>query len=495
VKALGTTAPGKAPWDLLVVGGGTAGIVSAKTAAGFGSRVLLVERERTGGDCLWTGCVPSKALLAVASVAAQARTGARLGVDVDEVRIDFAKVMEHVHSAIQTIEPVDSPGALEAAGVVVETANLTFTGRHSATLDGRPVEFTQVIVCTGSSPVVPSIPGLDEAEPLTSDTVWDLDVLPARLAVLGGGNIGCELGQAFARLGSEVTIVEGAERILTREDPQASELVAASLKRDGVTVLTGAPVVEVKTNPDSVVLVLEDGNQVAFERLLVCVGRRPGTRGLGLDRAGVELDQRGYVRVDAHLRTTNPDIWAAGDVTGHAQFTHTAGVNGSLAASNAVLGLRRRVETATVPRVTFTDPEVAAVGVGTGSATPNLHIEIRDHAHLDRAVAESHVHGFTKLAIDAKGRILGATVVGPRAGETLGELTVAVRHGLRTRDLAGTTHAYPTYNDGVWNASIDDIQARMRRPALARTIKMLSTGRRRWVGSSVRDKLVQRKSR
>jgi len=415
------------------------------------------------------------------SVAAQARNGARLGIDVDGVSVDFARVMEHVRSAIRTIEPVDSPAALEAAGVQVESGDLTFTGPNSATVDGRPVEFAQAIVCTGSSPVVPPIPGLDGAEPLTSDSVWDLGFLPGRLAVLGGGSIGCELGQAFARLGAEVTIVEGAERILSREDPEAAELVAASLERDGVTLITGAPVVEVKSVADSGVLVLGDGNRVEFDRLLVSVGRRPGTRGLGLDRAGVELDERGYVRVDSRLRTTNPDIWAAGDVTGHAQFTHTAGVNGSLAASNAVLGLRRRVDTTTVPRVTFTDPD--------------LHVVVRDHAHLDRAVAESDVHGFTKLVVDARGRILGATLVGPRAGETLGELSVAVRHGMRTRDLAGTTHAYPTYNDGAWNASVDDIQARLRRPAMARTISVLSTGRRRWVRSSVRRRLVQARSR
>lgn len=485
-----------APWDLLVVGGGTAGIVSAKTAAGFGARVLLVERERTGGDCLWTGCVPSKALLAAASVAAHARSGARLGIDVAGVSVDFAKVMEHVHASIRTIEPVDSPGALEAAGVHVEAGDLTFTGPNSATVDGRPVEFAQAIVCTGSSPVVPPIPGLDEAQPLTSDTVWDLDTLPGRLAVLGGGNIGCELGQAFARLGSEVTIVESAPRLLPREDPQAAELVAAALERDGVSLLTGAPVVMVKSVPDSGVLVLDDGSQIAFDRLLVSVGRRPRTRGLGLDRAGVELDDRGYVRVDARLRTTNPNIWAAGDVTGHAQFTHTAGVHGSLAASNAVLGLRRRVDTTTVPRVTFTDPEVAAVGLGADSASDaGLHVVVRDHAHLDRAIVESDVRGFTKLVVDAKGRILGATVVGPRAGETLGELTLAVRHGMRTRNLAGTTHAYPTYSDGVWNTTVDDVQSRLRRPGMTRVIKVLSTGRRRWVRSSVRRRRVQARSR
>jgi pyruvate/2-oxoglutarate dehydrogenase complex dihydrolipoamide dehydrogenase (E3) component len=481
-------------WDLLVVGGGTAGIVSAKTAAGFGARVLLVERERTGGDCLWTGCVPSKALLAAASAAADARNAAPLGVDVAEVTVDFGRVMAHVRSAIHTIEPVDSSAALEAAGVQVRAGNLAFTGPHGAQVDGEPVTFTQAIVCTGSAPALPPIPGLTDAMPLTSDSIWGLDTLPARLAVLGGGSIGCELGQAFARLGSQVTIVEGADRILNREDPEASAAVASSLARDGIRVLTGVPVAEVKSTTDAGVLVLEDGSTVEFDRVLVAVGRRPRTRDLGLELAGVALDGRGYVRVDDHLRTTNRDIWAAGDVTGHAQFTHTAGVNGSLAASNAILGLRRRVDTTTVPRVTFTHPEVAAVGVSpeTAESAPGLHTVPWRHGHLDRAVVESDVHGFTKLVVDGKGRILGATVVGPRAGETLGEVTVAVRHGLRTRDIAGTTHAYPTYNDGVWNASIDDLRDRLRAPGAARAVRVLSSVRGRWVRSSVRRGLGTR---
>ena len=486
-----------APWDVLVVGGGTAGIVSAKTAASFGARVLLVERERTGGDCLWTGCVPSKALLAAASVAARARTGERLGISVDTVSVDFKAVMAHVHSAIRTIEPVDSPAALEAAGVRVQHGDLSFTGTHTATVDGRPLRFRQAIICTGSSPVVPPIRGLDAVGPLTSDTVWDLDVLPDRLAVIGGGPIGCELAQAFARLGAKVTIIDGGDRILGKEDPEAAELVHRSLVGDGITVLTGTHAEEVRSGDGPDALVLDDGGQVQFDRVLVSVGRNPGTRDLDLGRAGVEVDENGFVRVDNHLRTTNPDVWAAGDVTGHPHFTHVAGVHGSLAASNAVLGLRRRVDTSTVPRVTFTDPEVAAVGVGIESTadSADLHVVTREHGHVDRAVAEGATEGFTKLVVDAKGRILGATVVGPRAGETLGELSVAVRHGLRTRDLAGTTHAYPTYNDGVWNAGIEDVQAMLRRPATARAIAVLTAGRRRWVGSTARQRLLQARSR
>lgn len=475
-------------WDLLVVGGGTAGIVSAKTAADFGARVLLVERERTGGDCLWTGCVPSKALLASASAAAGARTAGRLGVHTGQVSVDFAAVGEHVRSAIRSIEPVDSPEALEAAGVRVRFGDLTFTGDHRASLDGEGLRFAQAVICTGSSPVLPLLPGLAEAEPLTSDSVWDLGELPGRLAVLGGGSIGCELGQAFARLGSRVTVVDAADRILTREDVGAARAVAASLTRDGARILTGVPVVEVTSTGGTGTLILEDGVTVDFDRVLVSVGRRPRTQDLGLELAGVEVDARGYVRVDDRLRTTNPDIWAAGDVTGHPQFTHMAGVSGSLAASNAVLGLRRRVDTTTVPRVTFTDPEVGAVGVSTRTAegSPRLHVVSWDHEHLDRAVTDADVHGSTTLVTDDKGRILGATVVGPRAGETLGELTLAVRHGLRTRDLAGTTHAYPTYSDGAWNASILDVRRRLAEPAAARAIRLLAAARRRWLRTMLR---------
>jgi pyruvate/2-oxoglutarate dehydrogenase complex dihydrolipoamide dehydrogenase (E3) component len=472
-------------WDLLVVGGGTAGIVSAKTAARLGARVLLVERERTGGDCLWTGCVPSKALLAAASAAAQARRAGRLGVDVDGVTVDFPRVMEHVRGAISAIEPADSPEALADSGVTVARGHASFRGAGHADIDGEPVGFSQAVVCTGSSPLLPGIPGLHDVDPLTSDTVWGLRTLPRRLAVLGGGNIGCELGQAFARLGSEVTIVEGLDRILGREDSEAARLVSSSLARDGVRVVTGARVVKAKATVEGGVLFLEDGTTVDFDRVLVAVGRRPRTDRLGLDAVQVQLDERGYVRVDQHLRTSNRLIWAAGDVTGHAQFTHVAGVNGSLAASNAILGLRRRVDTTSVPRVTFTDPEVAAVGVATETAAKDsgLHVLSWKHADLDRAVVESRVEGFTKLVVDAKGHVLGATVVGPRAGETLGELTLAVRHGLRTRDLAGTIHAYPTYSDGPWNATIADVRARLESPGWARAVRALGSARRRWLAA------------
>ena len=356
------TPPDGRAWDLLVIGGGTAGLVAAHTAGGFGASVLLVERDRTGGDCLWTGCVPSKSLLAAAHAAADARSAAALGVHIGEVRVDFAAVMGHVHSTIATIAPVDSPDALRRAGATVAQGTVVLTGSSTAEIDGQPVRFRQALLATGSAPIVPGIPGLAEADPLTSDTVWDLTELPASLLVLGGGAIGCELGQALARLGTRVTIVEAASRLLTRESQAASVAVTAAFEADGIDVRTGVAVTAVSSGPDGHRVELADGSSVLADHVLVAIGRRPRTAHLGLEAAGVELTDSGHVRVDAKLRTTSPRIWAAGDLTGHPPFTHTAGIHGSLAASNAVLGLRRTVQPDLVPRVTYTQPEVAAFG-------------------------------------------------------------------------------------------------------------------------------------
>ena len=457
-------------WDLVVVGGGTAGIVASRTAAGLGARVALVERAAPGGDCLWTGCVPSKALIAAARHVTDTRRAPRFGVNGDVPDVDFTAVMAHVRGAIAAIAPEDSVAALQARGVTVQTGTARFTGPDTLEVDGRPLRFRRAVVATGAGPAVPSVPGLQAATPLTSDTVWDLTELPDRLVVLGAGSIGCELGQAFARLGSRVTLVEALPRILAREDPDASKLIQDALERDGISVLAGHTLVgvsEASGHPGEVTLDGPAGTfRVAFDQLLVAVGRRPNTTGLAPGAAGIALDDRGFVRVDDHLRTSNPRIWAAGDVTALPPFTHTAGVFGSLAATNAVLGLRRRVDLSAVPRVTFTDPEVAAVGRPTwaepGDPTPRT--VTRQSSRVDRAVVDDRTDGFSRLTLGKRSRIEGATVVGPRAGETLAELTLAVRKQLSTTDLAGTIHPYPTYGDGPWNAAIADVQDRLRSP-------------------------------
>lgn len=476
-----TPLDGKA-WDLLVIGGGTAGLVGAKTAAGFGASVLMVERDRIGGDCLWTGCVPSKALLSAAHAARDARTASRFGIRVGDVDVEFAAVMAHVRRAIATIEPTDSPAAMRAAGVLLTHGTARLTGRQMAEVDDQAVRFRQALVATGAAPVMPPIPGLSDAGPLTNETVFSLTALPARLLILGGGSVGCELGQAFARLGSCVTLVEASPRLLVREDADAAALVTAALAGDGVTICSGVAATAVRHVGDGWIAEFADGSAVEFDTVLVAVGRRPRTTDLGLAAAGVDVDEHGFVRVDSRLRTTNPRIWAAGDLTGHPQFTHTAGVHGSLAASNAILGLRRRVDRATVPRVTFTQPELAAVGVSLEQAqSQGLTVRTVAHADLDRAIAEQETSGFSRLVLDGRGRVVGATIVGPRAGESLPEAVLGARHGLRARDIAAATHAYPTYGDGVWKAAIEQVHAQLAGTAPQRLTTVLTAIRRRRV--------------
>jgi pyruvate/2-oxoglutarate dehydrogenase complex dihydrolipoamide dehydrogenase (E3) component len=474
-------------WDLLVLGGGTAGTVGAKTAARRGARVALIERDRTGGDCLWTGCVPSKALLAAAGRAADARDAAVLGVHVGGVRVDFPSVLSHVRSAIADIEPADSVETLEAAGVHVIHGEAHFSGPRTVEVGGAESTFHHGLLATGAAPAIPPIPGLAESRPLTSDSVWELAELPQRLMVMGGGSIGCELGQAFARLGSHVTLVEALPRLLAREDPDAAALVHAALSRDGVEVLVGHRAVKVLGGPGEPGEIVVDGGTteraIPYDSLLVAVGRRPRSAGLGLERAGVDVDRGGFVLVDPRLRTSNPRVWAAGDVTPNPQFTHVAGVHASLAASNAVLGLRRSIDLSAVPRVTYTDPEVAAVGAPSWGedGQPEPRTVTRLHADVDRAVAEARPDGFARLVLDDAGKVVtGATVVGPRAGESLAELTLAVRLGLTVTDLASTIHAYPTYGDGPWNAAISVVQQRLAQPRARRVTGALVGVRRAW---------------
>ncbi len=365
-------------WDLIVVGGGTAGIVASRTAAGLGARVALVERAALGGDCLWTGCVPSKALIAAARQVSGTRRAAGFGVAVGDPVVDFGAVMAHVQGAIAAIAPEDSAAAMRAGGVQVLTGSARFTGPDTLDVNGRRLQFRRAIITTGAGPAVPPVPGLREATPLTSTSVWNLPELPDRLVVLGAGSIGCELGQAFARLGSRVTLIEALPRILAREDPDAARLVRDAFDRDGIRVLAGHTLVGVSGGADQAGTITLDGpagtSTMGFDQLLVAVGRRPNTAGLDLGAAGVVLDDRGFVRVDDHLRTSNPRIWAAGDVTALPPFTHTAGVFGSLAATNAVLGLRRTVDLTAYPgspsRTRRSPPSAAPPGRTTKTPPP-----------------------------------------------------------------------------------------------------------------------------
>jgi pyruvate/2-oxoglutarate dehydrogenase complex dihydrolipoamide dehydrogenase (E3) component len=458
-------------YDLVVLGGGTAGLTAAVGAAGQGARTLIVERDRPGGDCLWTGCVPSKALLTVAARAHAARTDGSLGVHTGDVSVDFPAAMAHVERAIATLAPHDSFARLRAEGVDVIRGTGTFTGPDRLDVDGRTVRFRHAMIATGASPLVPPIPGLGEAEPLTSDTLWDLTELPRRLVVLGGGPIGAELGQAFARLGSQVTVVEMADGLLPREEPPARELVAASLAADGVDVRVRTTAVRVERSADggARLVVERDGQEqtIAYDQLLVAVGRRPDVAALGLGAASVELDDRGAVAVDARLRTSNPRIYAGGDVTMLLPFTHTASTHGATVVQNALFGLRRAVDHERIPWVTFTSPEVARVGLSIAEARERFghraRVRTASHEQLDRAVAGGDTEGFATLVGDPKGRIVGATVVGPRAGETIGEIVAWMANDAKLSSIVRSTHAYPTWNEDLTAASLEELQAGLAR--------------------------------
>jgi pyruvate/2-oxoglutarate dehydrogenase complex dihydrolipoamide dehydrogenase (E3) component len=473
--------------DLLVVGGGTAGLVAARTAARLGARVVLVERARTGGDCLWTGCVPSKAFLAAAAHAHAARAGARFGVRAAEPDVDLAAVMAHVHAARERIAPVDSVEALAADGVEVRTGILRFTGPGRAEVDGTPLRFRRAVVAAGADPVVPAIPGLADAAPLTTDSVWDVDTPVRSLVVLGAGPIGCELGQGFARLGTAVTLVEAADRVLPIEEPAASARLRAALVRDGVDVRTGARALAVHPGRDGPEVELDRGARVTGERILVALGRAPATAELGLEALGVACAPSGHVVVDDRLRTSAPGVFAAGDVVGDLPsggampFTHVAGVHGSVAATNAVLAPLRRVDHRGMPRVTYTDPEVANVGLTEDQARAahdGVRVRTLEHGEVDRAVTEDETGGVTRVVLDRRARVLGATVVGPRAAEVLGELTaLAARRG-RLRDLAGITHPYPGWGDAVWNAALAELADALTTPAARRAARLGVRARR-----------------
>lgn len=450
--------------ELLVVGGGSAGLVGAQTAVGFGVQTLLVERARPGGDCLYTGCVPSKTLLAAAEdAAADPRTGGDA--------VDFAAVRERIATAIATIEPADTPQALRSAGIDVLTGSLRFLGPGLADVDGQHVHFRQALLATGSAPTIPHIPGLDPGLTVTSDSIWDVTELPRRLVIVGGGPIACELGQAFARLGSSVTVV-ARSRLLPREDQDATDLLRRSLAHDGVRILENVGITEASSGGGGPCLRLDTGEEINADLVLLAAGRSPRTAGLGLENIGVELDAAGHVVTDVTLRTANPLIRAAGDVTAHEDFTHVAGLHGSIAASNAALGLRRTISDV-VPRVTYTSPEVAAVGRTTASRRGD-RVHTRWHSSLDRAITAGQTQGYTRIVVDRKGKLVGGTMVGPRAGDTLAELTLAVRTRLGAADIAGTIHPYPTYSESLRDAALEDVQKRLAAPPMSLAIGLLT---------------------
>lgn len=482
------------PQDLTVIGGGTAGLVAAVGAAGVGARVTLVEVDRTGGDCLWTGCVPSKSLLSAARAVHTARTADRFGLGTAELDVDLGAVMDTVRSRQATIAPQDSPERLRSEGVTVLHGRASLAERGVVRVDlgdGRVerLRTRRTLVATGSRPALPPVDGLADADPLTSDTVWDLRELPGRLVVLGGGPIGCELGQAFARLGSDVTLVEMDDQLLPREEPEAGALLRRVLQDEGVTVRVGTRAVRVEERPEGPVLVLEttdDRRQVThipFDRVLVAAGRTPSTADVGLEVNGVALSRTGHVVVDDTMRTTADWVFAAGDVTGELPFTHAAGAQGGLVVTNALFGLRRSFDASVVPWVTFTEPEVARIGSTRAEAVAAhgvdaVQVATFDNGRLDRAIAAGATDGFALLVVGPRDRIVGATVVSDRGGEVIAAVTAWVTQGATLSDIGRTTIAYPTFAEAPGKAAGEVLRERFLSPRVRRVTAPVLAGTR-----------------
>jgi len=447
-------------YDLIVIGGGTGGLISSMIAAGAGARVALIERERTGGDCLWTGCVPSKALLAAAGSAQAMRDSGRFGVEPVEPEIDFFKVMSSIRSAQSAIEPHDSPDRLRREGVDVIEGDAQFVGPGTVSVDGQNLRFRSAIIATGSAPALPPISGLEEMNQLTTDSVWELEQLPDRLAVIGGGPIGCELGQAFSRLGSEVTIIEAMDRLLSREEPESSRLLTTALEAEGVGVRTGARISGIDSIPEGTrIRFAETGNGSEWigTHLLVAAGREPRTRDLGLETVSVAVNDSGSITVDPRMRTTARNIYAVGDVTGVMPFTHVAARQARAAAPNALFGLRSKVDYSSVPWATFTDPEIARVGTCEAEARAKWGERARvvqfDYESLDRAIVDGRPQGFAKLIADNRGRLVGATIAAHGAGDAIAEMAAWVNQGAGISDISKQVHAYPTMAEGASRAA------------------------------------------
>ncbi|TAN02432.1 MAG: pyridine nucleotide-disulfide oxidoreductase [Rhodanobacteraceae bacterium] len=451
--------------NLVVIGAGAAGLVSAYIAATLRAKVTLVEAERMGGECLNTGCVPSKALIRIARTVHEVRQAARFGVDAPEPHIDFAATMQRVREAIAAIAPHDSEARYRKLGVDVRHGHARIASPWCVEVDGKPVTTRAIVIAAGAEPLLPDLPGLREAGYLTSETLWTLDTLPERLLILGGGPIGCELSQAFARLGSQVTVVELSERLLSREDGEVSAFVEARLREDGVEIRTGHKALHVVADSRGKALVCARGDaevSVPFDAILVAIGRQPRVAGYGLEELGIPFASQRTVETDAYLQTLYPNIHACGDVAGPWQLTHAGAHQAWYATINALFGgiKRFRVDGRVMPAVTFTDPEVARVGLNEREARErgvDYAVTRYDLGELDRALTEQASQGFVKvLTVPGKDRVLGATCVGPHAGEWITEWALAMRHRIGMNGVLATVHAYPTFAEanryvaGAW---------------------------------------------
>jgi pyruvate/2-oxoglutarate dehydrogenase complex dihydrolipoamide dehydrogenase (E3) component/uncharacterized membrane protein YdjX (TVP38/TMEM64 family) len=457
--------PKKFMYNLVVIGAGSAGLVASYIAATVKARVALIEADKMGGDCLNTGCVPSKALIRSAKIMAQAARAEDYGLIRADVSLDFSSVMKRVHDTIKTVEPHDSVERYTRLGVECLTGKARIISPWEVEVNGTILTTRSIIIATGARPMVPELPGLSTVDYLTSDTVWQLKALPERLLIIGGGPIGCELAQAFVRLGSNVTLVQRGSKILNREDPEVSDLIVETFTREGIKVLTDHSAKEVIHTGQGPVLVCDhqgEERHIAFDKILIALGRTANTQGLGLEALGIEVSDSGKIKAGKFMETNFPNIFCAGDVTGPYQFTHAASHQSWYAAVNALFGMfkRFRVDYSVMPWATYTDPEVARVGLNGSEAKKrgiDHEVTVYDIKELDRAITDSEARGFVKVITPpGKDKILGVTIVASHGSDTIAEFVLAMRHGLGLNKILGTIHIYPTmaeankYAAGQW---------------------------------------------
>ncbi len=465
--------------DICVIGGGSGGLSVAAAAAAFGVPVVLIENHKMGGDCLNTGCVPSKALLAAAKHAHTIQSSAPFGVSAAAVAVDFAKVRAHVQSVIAAIAPVDSAERFAGLGVRVIKGHATF--KHKSTVavaDQFEIRARRFVIATGSTPALPPIPGLDGGPCLTNESIFDLDVLPAHLIVIGGGPIGLEMAQAFRRLGSAVTVCEAA-RPLAKDDPECAAIVLDQLERDGVVLRSPVKVMSVAHGAGKVTLTIDGAKgeeKIEGTHLLVAAGRKPTVDGLGLEAAGIRYEKSGIV-VDKKLKTSNRRVHAIGDcAAGQLQFTHAANYHAGLVIRNALFRLPVKVNNDVIPWVTYTEPELAQAGLSEAEARKRGY-KIRllrwPYHDNDRAQAERTTHGHIKVVTTAKGTVLGATIVGAQAGELIATWTLAIAQKLNIRAMTGIVLPYPTLSEIGKRAAIDYFTPSLTKPIVRRIIAWL----------------------
>jgi pyruvate/2-oxoglutarate dehydrogenase complex dihydrolipoamide dehydrogenase (E3) component len=473
-------------FDLIIIGGGSGGLTAATAARKLGARVLLIDKNALGGECLFTGCVPSKTLIRTAKLAHELRAAERWGlaaappvVDGASRVVDGARVMARVREVIARVAEHDSPARFESLGVTVRIGAPRFVSPEELELDGTRLRARAFLVATGSRPAVPAIEGLTEVPYLTNETVWGIDAIPPSLAVLGGGPTGVELGQAMARLGAKVTIIEAADRLLPKEEPELAAALRLRLEAEGLAVHTAATIVRARR--DGAGEIVLDGKwgggamSVRAARLLVATGRRPSHEGLGLEAAGVDVDARRIV-VDDELRTTNPRVFAVGDVIGRLPFSHTAGLEAVVAVRNALLPLASRADYRAVPWVTFTDPELARVGLTETEARAREGREVAvvsaRYDEIDRALTDGAEAGLAKI-VTAGGRVVGAHILGAAAGEIIHVAALAVKEKLPLRALASMSWAYPTLSEVLRKAAQSRYEELLARPTAQRVVSIL----------------------